>query len=50
MAQVIVNSLTYLLLLHVLYTILLSKIAPPGFCRAPKFIQRMIFGANTDIR
>eukprot|EP00240_Pyramimonas_obovata_P006382 CAMPEP_0118925312 /NCGR_PEP_ID=MMETSP1169-20130426/3213_1 /TAXON_ID=36882 /ORGANISM="Pyramimonas obovata, Strain CCMP722" /LENGTH=311 /DNA_ID=CAMNT_0006866565 /DNA_START=78 /DNA_END=1013 /DNA_ORIENTATION=- len=45
---VIVNSLTYLLLLHVLYTILLSKIAPPGFCRAPKVIQRMLFGPTAE--
>jgi len=45
---VIVNSLTYLLLLHVLFYILLHKTAPPGFCTAPKFIKKMVFGTAYD--
>lgn len=37
---VLLNSVSYVILIHVLYFILLRNIAAPGFCKAPRFVAR----------
>jgi len=43
----VMNSVTYLILLHVLYTLLLQPTAAPGFCEAPLFVQRILLGRRS---
>jgi len=40
------NSVMYLGLLHMLYSILLLPVAPPGFGTPPPFVRRALFGRN----
>jgi hypothetical protein len=45
-ATLALNSVIYLGLLHLLYSILLLPIAPPGFGTPPPFVRRALFGRN----